>query len=79
MKKLIIAFDISVLECIGVKIEVNARFFFAFVFVKTIKSFSKSRPWVYFYHIVTTLQIFSLDFLIKYLFVDIKKSVLCHI
>ena len=31
---LIIAFDIFVLECIGVKIEVNARFF-VFVFVKT--------------------------------------------
>ena len=57
------------------KIEVNARFFFCFC-QDTKLSFSKSQPWVYSYHIVTTVQVFSLDFLIKYLVVNIKKSVL---
>ena len=55
-------------------------FFFCFFFCfgllarHKIISFSKSRPWVYFYHIVTTAQIFNLDFLIEYLVVNIKKE-----
>ena len=52
-------------------------FFFWFLARHKIISFSKSRPWVYFYHIVTTAQSFNLDFLIEYLVVHIKKRVYC--
>ena len=49
-------------------------FFFGFLARHKIISFSKSRPWVYFCHIVTTAQIFNLDFLIEYLVVNVKKE-----